>query len=297
MKNKLIILFSSFIVTVIVFVITLKVINNKKIDNIIEDVNKDIVNKVDDFYNHINKYRYTNTGSLNINAKYKGAHGEAYPANYLYDFELINGSMYIGDETGYGIQTIDKQIINIINKIEDINYNNNFIKIVKKDNIPDGILLTLDNELFNKVFNTKYQNINLKINIDGFIKKLNNYILTLDNIVIKVDDLRINIKESNNQINIILNKNGYSLVLNDKLKMNVFYLDNKNQYNIVINNKVILVETKENEIYLVLSNEAAIYHSLELIFKFGSSSINKDIKYEDMNVIPLIRYLKNIDFN
>lgn len=297
MKNKLIILFSSLIVIVIAFVITLKVINNNKMNNIIEEVKTDIIDKVEEFYVNFNKYKYTNSGTLNINAKYKGAHGEAYPASYTYDFKLVDNNLHIGNDEGYGIQTINDQILSIINKLVSINYEDDFIKIVKKENVSNGVLVTLDSEPFNKVFNTKYQNIKLLINVEGFIKKLSNYTISLDNVVIKVDNLKINIKESENEMNIILNKNGYSLVFNDIFKMNVFYLDNKNQYNIVIDNKVILIETKENEIYSVLSSEAAIYHSLELNYQFGNASINENVQYEDMNIVPLIRYLNNIDYN
>ena len=297
MKNKLIIILSSLIVIVIAFVITIKIINNNKMNNIIEEVKNDIAFKVEDFYVHFNKYTYTNMGSLNINAKYKGAHGEAYPANYTYDFKLVDYNLYIGDDIGYGIQTIDEQIINVINSLSSIKYQDDFIKIVNTEEVNDGVIITLDNELFNKVFNTKYDNIKLLINVEGFIKELSSYTLTLDDVVIKVNDLKINIKESSNEINIILNKNGYSLSLNDKLKMNVFYLDNKNQYNIVINDKVILIETRDNEIYSVLSSEAAIYHSLELTYKFGIANINENIQYDDMNIVPLIRYLNNIDYN
>ena len=38
------------------------------------------------------------------------------------------------------------------------------IKIVKKENVSNGVLVTLDSEPINKVFNTKYQNIKLLIN-------------------------------------------------------------------------------------------------------------------------------------
>lgn len=297
MKNKLIILFSSLIVIVIAFVITLKVINNNKMNNIIEEVKTDIIDKVEEFYVNFNKYKYTNSGTLNINAKYKGAHGESYPASYTYDFKLVDNNLHIGNDEGYGIQTINAQILSIINKLVSINFEDDFIKIVKKENVSNGVLVTLDSEPINKVFNTKYQNIKLLINVEGFIKKLSNYTISLDNVVIKVDNLKINIKESENEMNIILNKNGYSLVFNDIFKMNVFYLDNKNQYNIVIDNKVILIETKENEIYSVLSSEAAIYHSLELNYQFGNASINENVQYEDMNIVPLIRYLNNIDYN
>ena len=58
-----------------------------------------------------------------------------------------------------------------------------------------------------------------------------------------------------------------------------------------------VIKTKENEIYSVLSSEAAIYHSLELNYQFGNASINENVQYEDMNIVPLIRYLNNIDYN
>lgn len=288
MKNKkLIILISIVILLILILVSTFLVIRKKNtekaIDKSMENINT-IVQKMDNYLT--NKTIFEN-GTLVATAKYKGAHGEKYPSVYNFNYELDKDTLNIkvGNNEGYQENVINSKLIKIFLKLNSLTKEE--IKSVKEDK-------TINKNNFNKVFGTNFNLVKLDIKVKGFLNREATTTLTLDNILVEINEKELIIHKGNNIIRIKVSDIGYSLFINDSLKMNMIASNDKDKYNIVIKDRSFYATITENEIEINTENQSAIYNGLNLLFKKGTEKVleNNKISYDD---IPVFRYYNNLE--
>ena len=96
-----------------------------------------------------------------------------------------------------------------------------------------------------------------------------------------------------NNITLTFGNKGYSLNINDKLKMNVI---NYYQYNILINDTSLFLELTDEGFYLSALTTHAIYNSLEITGVYENADIEKN-KEVDPILNPLYRYFNEVSFD
>ena len=288
MKNKkLIIIISIVVLLIIIIVSTFLVIRKKNTDKAIDKSMENIgtiVQKMDKYLT--NKTIFEN-GTLVATAKYKGAHGEKYPSVYNFNYELNKDTLNIkvGNNDGYQENIINSKLIKMFIKLNSVTKEE--IKSIKEDK-------NINKENFNKVFGTNFNSIKLDIKVKGFLNREATTTLTLDNIVVEINEKELIIHEGNNIIRIKVSDIGYSLFINDSLKMNMITSNDKDKYNIVIKDRSFYATVTDNEIEINTENQSAIYNGLNLLFKKGTEKVleNNKISYDD---IPVFRYYNNLE--
>lgn len=263
-------------------------LEKKGIDNVF-----DVLNYVEKYFN---KYDYINSGEVSVSAKYKGAHGENFPKDFKYNFLLDNTSITFENNEGYFTKQFDQRMIRMIEVLNKIKTDelSNLIKINGREYKNNKIYLILDKDNINKILNTQFKNTYLIINTKGFIKKsIDDIVLELDDIKFTLESDQLNVKYDNTNLKIDFNSKGYSLNVNNKIKMNVFFEDEKNRYSIVINQVVFYVETFQDKVIFKTTTQSAIYNGLDLIFNFSEQKLKKNkITLEES--IPVFRYFNNL---
>lgn len=286
MKNTLFIIVVFFISVVCIH--TIYNDDNKLENYVIYDLNEKIV-KVGDYARNIN-INFNKTGKINLTALYKGAHGESNPSEFNYNFSLDDGIFTVENEDGY----LDFDM-SILTKIIDTIAGLKTLEpelIVNETNKTNSIVYELDQNIINQIYNTDFKEILIDVKIEGFIKRVSSYSLKLGDYVVNISDKKIEVKGKNNIILTFGNK-GYSLNINDKLKMNVI---NYYQYNILINDTSLFLELTDEGFYLSALTTHAIYNSLEISGIYDNANIEKD-KEVDPILNPLYRYFNEVSFN
>lgn len=279
MKKKIIII-SSIIVVLITLLISILLINNKREKNKEEMIN-DIKSNIKELIKYTNKNNLSTSGVINVTAKYKGAHGEHYPKEFIYNFNtLIDGENYIvtiGNELGYVEKTYQMPGLILMNKIKNIN----------PDQVDDIFKSEINVSDINKYLDTNYKKCTYELKANKII---------CDKDYLFIDDNTINIKFKNNLFKIDTSEKMFSVIVNEKLKMNAFYYDDSTRYNVVLNNNVIYFETSNNKLYLNSTSQAAIYNALELTVDYKDVAVTKDNKIDEIE-IPIFRYFNELDLN
>lgn len=235
----------------------------------------DSLNKINLYANKLDIYE---RGTIDLNANYKGAHGESLPNKFNYNFEIVNKVITFENEGLYSELDLDLELINKIKKIDKKSFE------VKKRKIAfNKITQELDVNLINNIFEKKYKKAYIVMN--------DNSTLYLDNDKITFNNDSITANIGNNEIKIVLGNNKYSLNINNKLKVNAF-LD-ENLYNIILNNNVISLKYSD-ALYIDFNSPASIYNSLEFKINKNDININKS-KLEENDVNPIIRYIDKIE--
>lgn len=280
MKKKIIII-SSIVIVMVLMLITILFINNKKSTTNEEMINNAVTN-TKNLIKYTNKNNLTSSGVLNINAKYKGAHGEHYPKEFVYNFNTrIENDSYIvtiGNDAGYFEKEYQVPGLILMNTIKNINPSSIDKIFTSKINV----------EELNKVLNTNYNECSYDINDTLTIKCDNDYI--------EFNNNTIKINYNNNIFRIDISEKMFSVTINDLLKMNAFYYDDMTRYNVVLNNNVIYFETSSNKLYLNSTSEAAIYNAMEVTVDYKEVNIDKSTKVNEIE-IPIFRYFNELDLN
>ena len=75
--------------------------------------------------NYLGKRNYKTSGTLDVTAKYKGAHGEHYPGffNYLFETNLENGiyTVSIGNKDGYVTKQYELELFELVQNLKEVN--------------------------------------------------------------------------------------------------------------------------------------------------------------------------------
>lgn len=285
-KNTLFIIVALFISVVCIH--TIYNDDFKLRDYVINDLNEKII-KVGDYARNIN-ISFNKTGKIKLNALYKGAHGESNPSEFNYNFSLNNGVYIIENEDGF--LEFD---MSILTKIIDTFASLKTLEpelIVNKTTKNNNIVYELDKDIINQIYSTDFKTITIDVKTNGFIKQVSSYSLRLDDYVININDKKIEVNGKNN-ITLTFGNKGYSLNINDKLKMNVI---NYYQYNILINDTSLFLELTDEGFYLSALTTHAIYNSLEITGVYENADIEKN-KEVDPILNPLYRYFNEVSFD
>lgn len=285
-KNTLFIIVALFISVVCIH--TIYNDDFKLRDHVINDLNEKII-KVGDYARNIN-ISFNKTGKIKLNALYKGAHGESNPSEFNYNFSLDNGIYIVENEDGF--LEFD---MSILTKIIDTFASLKTLEpelIVNKTTKNNIIVYELDKDIINQIYSTDFKTITIDVKTNGFIKQVSSYSLRLDDYVININDKKIEVNGRNN-ITLTFGNKGYSLNINDKLKMNVI---NYYQYNILINDTSLFLELTDEGFYLSALTTHAIYNSLEITGVYENADIEKN-KEVDPILNPLYRYFNEVSFD
>ena len=285
-KNTLFIIVALFISVVCIH--TIYNDDFKLRDYVINDLNEKII-KVGDYARNIN-INFNKTGKIKLNALYKGAHGESNPSEFNYNFSLDNGIYIVENEDGF--LEFD---MSILTKIIDTFASLKTLEpelIVNKTTKNNNIVYELDKDIINQIYSTDFKTITIDVKTNGFIKQVPSYSLRLDDYVININDKKIEVNGKNN-ITLTFGNKGYSLNINDKLKMNVI---NYYQYNILINDTSLFLELTDEGFYLSALTTHAIYNSLEITGVYENADIEKN-KEVDPILNPLYRYFNEVSFD
>ncbi len=285
-KNTLFIIVALFISVVCIH--TIYNDDFKLRDYVINDLNEKII-KVRDYARNIN-ISFNKTGKIKLNALYKGAHGESNPSEFNYNFSLNNGVYIIENEDGF--LEFD---MSILTKIIDTFASLKTLEpelIVNKTTKNNNIIYELDKDIINQIYSTDFKTITIDVKTNGFIKQVSGYSLRLDDYVVNINDKKIEVNGKNN-ITLTFGNKGYSLNINDKLKMNVI---NYYQYNILINDTSLFLELTDEGFYLSALTTHAIYNSLEITGVYENADIEKN-KEVDPILNPLYRYFNEVSFD
>lgn len=285
-KNTLFIIVALFISVVCIH--TIYNDDFKLRDYVINDLNEKII-KVGDYARNIN-ISFNKTGKIKLNALYKGAHGESNPSEFNYNFSLDNGIYIVENEDGF--LEFD---MSILTKIIDTFASLKTLEpelIVNKTTKNNNIVYELDKDIINQIYSTNFKTITIDVKTNGFIKQVSSYSLRLDDYVININDKKIEVNGKNN-ITLTFGNKGYSLNINDKLKMNVI---NYYQYNILINDTSLFLELTDEGFYLSALTTHAIYNSLEITGVYENVDIEKN-KEVDPILNPLYRYFNEVSFD
>lgn len=284
-KNTLFIIVALFISVVCIH--TIYNDDFKLRDYVINDLNEKII-KVGDYARNIN-INFNKTGKIKLNALYKGAHGESNPSEFNYNFSLDNGIYIVENEDGF--LEFD---MSILTKIIDTFASLKTLEpelIVNKTTKNNIIVYELDKDI-NQIYSTDFKTITIDVKTNGFIKQVSSYSLRLDDYVVNINDKKIEVNGKNN-ITLTFGNKGYSLNINDKLKMNVI---NYYQYNILINDTSLFLELTDEGFYLSALTTHAIYNSLEITGVYENADIEKN-KEVDPILNPLYRYFNEVSFD
>lgn len=285
-KNTLFIIVALFISVVCIH--TIYNDDFKLRDYVINDLNEKII-KVGDYARNIN-ISFNKTGKIKLNALYKGAHGESNPSEFNYNFSLDNGIYIVENDDGF--LEFD---MSILTKIIDTFASLKTLEpelIVNKTTKNNNIVYELDKDIINQIYSTDFKTITIDVKTNGFIKQVSSYSLRLDDYVININDKKIEVNGKNN-ITLTFGNKGYSLNINDKLKMNVI---NYYQYNILINDTSLFLELTDEGFYLSALTTHAIYNSLEITGVYENADIEKN-KEVDPILNPLYRYFNEVSFD
>lgn len=254
-------------------------------DNVLKDLNADLVS----LNKYVNKYNIPLKGTTKMCANYKGAHGESFPRDFKFNYELEGNILYFSNEEGYTKLELDQRLVSLYNMFKkDIKDDILKVKEEKKDG--NSINVTLDIDLINKHFDTEFKKCEVTINKkNAMSSEIKDITIVLDDYIITIDGNKYKIMYNDNKIDISVVKTGYSLAINDNVKMNVIYEDSVDKYNIIVDNYVYSLSISDNNVKFTPNSRASIYNSIETSFTGENVSVDKS-KESDIKNNPLTRY-------
>lgn len=290
MKRKIVGIILIIIVVLLIAIGSILLINKDYTDKQIDS----FLAKYDAFYQYISAHPIYDEGDIDVNANYRGAHGENYPNRFTFDYKLDDSLVLLSNESGYKEYTSDNRIYKLIEGIRKLDINN-LNKILKESKIEDNKVI-IDGNKISEITGLNIDNISITFNSSNIIKKLKRIDIDIDDIKISIEDNNIKIDYKDNNINIKINSSGYYMNINEKLKMNAFLNSNKNTYSIIIKDKVLSIEISDTDLKVLGGFESAIYNSIELMISKEEKIIEKGNELE-INDIPILRYFTNTDLS
>ncbi len=290
MKKKVIVVITlSLVITVSLVLYNFMYFSKKETINYVTNEIKTSLDLINDI---VGKFPVKNTGTVEVTANYKGAHGENYPAVFNYNYELSDKLYLENGEFGYiNIDSNLKKMVNIFLNLKKLDLTN--YEISKSD---DKYILTYDEKAINEVLKTTFNKINVSIEAKDIFKKEKNIQIDLDDIHIDILKKDIVIKYQGILTYISLDSNLCYLNINNKLKMNLFMKDNFSS-NIVWNGQVYSLFLEDEGFLLKFNTSASIYNSISMTFKYDDVIVNKNNKLENFKDNPIIRYISESDLS
>ena len=290
MKKKVIVVITlSLVITVSLVLYNFMYFSKKETINYVTNEIKTSLDLINDI---VGKFPVKNTGTVEVTANYKGAHGENYPAVFNYNYELSDKLYLENGEFGYiNIDSNLKKMVNIFLNLKKLDLTN--YEISKSD---DKYILTYDEKAINEVLKTTFNKINVSREAKDIFKKEKNIQIDLDDIHIDILKKDIVIKYQGILTYISLDSDLCYLNINNKLKMNLFMKDNFSS-NIVWNGQVYSLFLEDEGFLLKFNTSASIYNSISMTFKYEDVILNKNNKLENFKDNPIIRYISESDLS
>lgn len=290
MKKKVIVVITlSLVITVSLVLYNFMYFSKKETINYVTNEIKTSLDLINDI---VGKFPVKNTGTVEVTANYKGAHGENYPAVFNYNYELSDKLYLENGEFSYiNIDSNLKKMVNIFLNLKKLDLTN--YEISKSD---DKYILTYDEKAINEVLKTTFNKINVSIEAKDIFKKEKNIQIDLDDIHIDILKKDIVIKYQGILTYISLDSDLCYLNINNKLKMNLFMKDNFSS-NIVWNGQVYSLFLEDEGFLLKFNTSASIYNSISMTFKYDDVIVNKNNKLENFKDNPIIRYISESDLS
>lgn len=290
MKKKVIVVITlSLVITVSLVLYNFMYFSKKETINYVTNEIKTSLDLINDI---VGKFPVKNTGTVEVTANYKGAHGENYPAVFNYNYELSDKLYLENGEFGYiNIDSNLKKMVNIFLNLKKLDLTN--YEISKSD---DKYILTYDEKAINEVLRTTFNKISVSIEAKDIFKKEKNIQIDLDDIHIDILKKDIVIKYQGILTYISLDSDLCYLNINNKLKMNLFMKDNFSS-NIVWNGQVYSLFLEDEGFLLKFNTSASIYNSISMTFKYDDVIVNKNNKLENFKDNPIIRYISESDLS
>lgn len=249
-------------------------------------------NDIKDLKNYFNRYDFKSTGVMELEANYKGAHGESFPHTFLYNLAIEDDYIYFENEEGYNTFKVDDilTIIKTFDKLSLSTFKVDNIKIKKRE-----IKGTIDVGNINKIYDTSFKNGEITLNISNiFSKRINKTTIKLDDMSLTIEDNKYSINYADKFLKITINKDGYSLNYNEIVKVNAFFGAERDNYNILIKGYVFALGISGYSLDFTANTPASIYNSLKGSISFKDNKIEKKNKLDDIKN-PLIRYFSSIE--
>lgn len=290
MKKKVIVVITlSLVITVSLVLYNFMYFSKKETINYVTNEIKTSFDLINDI---MDKFPVKNTGTVEVTANYKGAHGENYPAVFNYNYELSDKLYLENGEFSYiNIDSNLKKMVNIFLNLKKLDLTN--YEISKSD---DKYILTYDEKAINEVLKTTFNKINVSIEAKDIFKKEKNIQIDLDDIHIDILKKDIVIKYQGILTYISLDSDLCYLNFNNKFKMNLFMKDNFSS-NIVWNGQVYSLFLEDEGFLLKFNTSASIYNSISMTFKYDDVILNKNNKLENFKDNPIIRYISESDLS
>lgn len=290
MKRKIIIIIICISI-LLIGITSIFVVNNKKC----EDKAIDLINThIQDISKFVNKYEVMNNGTLEINANYKGAHGESYPAKFTYNYELSD-KLYFENDV-YTYLDVNTDVLHFLNNIKSIE-NIDVYKYTKKRSHKNVTTYSYDVNHVNEILNTDFEKVEIKVFTKGIYKVIDYIEVSLDDNKITVNKKDIDITYKNNDIELVKNDAGYYLSINGKLKCNIFINNDNYSFSIVFNNTVYYLEIRDSGLVIKFTSPASIYNSIDIKVSYKDNKVTKKKISNNFDDNPIIRYLSKSDLS
>ena len=266
MQRKILIITMIFLLIIMMGLFAKKVYEDK--GEVFNEELTTILNDFNELSTKIGRYEIKKSGKLSISANYKGAHGENFPHDFEFNYALKDNKLYFENQEGYNSLNLNKDLINLLKslskKIESdkVRASHSVINFTEAS-------LNLNVEYINNIYKTSFKEITATIYFNNFLSK------NVEKTVIKIDDITltkigksyiIDIDDYNIKFN--FNKSGYSININDNIKMNVFNETTNDRYTLVVGEYVYSFTVKSEGIDFVASTGASIYNSINVIAKY-----------------------------
>lgn len=271
----------------IIVVLLLAIVNIRyKNDHVMDNFNN-LLNDNIDFISSL-AYSYDESGSIDVTANYRGAHGENNPHDFSYLFNINHNQLIIGDSTGYN--TIDNFVyLDLINYIADLKNNINLSKV-------NNNTYSIDTSKISDMLARKINSITFEVKTSGIVKKVNEVIVhikykDIEDVITLNGDLtsgRGIVFEKEFKYN--KSTNGISLQYGDDFKMNIFKMNDHVEYNIVKGTYVYKASLYEKVIKFNTSGDASIYRGLDMTINFMNGVMLENNNITDIKNICILRY-------
>ena len=241
----------------------------------------------------VSRYEIKKSGKLEISANYRGAHGENFPHDFKFNYAVSGNKLYFENDKGYNTLSLNKELISFLSslnkKIEDdkLHISNSVVNFTTAS-------LNLNAEYINSVYNTSFKEISSTIYFSNFLSK------NVEKTVIKLDDITITkignsyvINVDDYEIKFNFNKSGYSISINDDIKLNAFTETTNDRYTLVVGKYVYSFNVKGDGIDFVASTGASIYNSFNCIATYEDVEL-KLAKELDIEANPITRYFSEV---
>ncbi len=257
----------------------------EEIENILQDINE--------LSTKLNRYELQSTGTLAISANYKGAHGENFPHDFTFNYALEKNKIYFENEDGYNSLSLNKKLLGFIKgmtkKIDasQVTLSNTSINFTNPS-------IDIETKYLNEIYNTNFQKIKSTIYFENVLsKKIDRTVIQLDDITITKTGKSYIIEIGQYNIKFNFNKKGYSLNINDNIKMNVFNETTNDRYTLVVGAYVYSFTVNNSSIDFVASTGASIYNSINIVAKYGKYELKRE---KELAVVdnPITRYFSEV---